>query len=41
MRSIHKLGLALGLGAAIASSAGLAQQAQFVNVLTGGRSGVH
>ena len=41
MRFIHKLGLALGLGAAIASSAGLAQQAQFVNVLTGGQSGVY
>jgi len=41
MRFIHKLGLALGLGVAIASSAGLAQQAQFITVLTGGTSGVY
>lgn len=41
MRFIQKLGLALGLGAVIASSAGLAQQPQFISILTGGTSGVY
>ncbi|MBE0473488.1 TAXI family TRAP transporter solute-binding subunit [Rhodoferax sp.] len=40
MRLIKKIGLALTLGAALISSAALAQQ-QFVNVLTGGQSGVY
>jgi uncharacterized protein len=40
MRYTRRLALALGLGAALASTAALAQQ-QFVNVLTGGQSGVY
>ena len=40
MRLIRSLALALGLGAALASTTALAQQ-QFVNVLTGGQSGVY
>lgn len=40
MRLIRKMTLALGLGAALISSAAMAQQ-QFVNVLTGGQSGVY
>lgn len=40
MRLIKKIGIALTLGAALISSAALAQQ-QFVNVLTGGQSGVY
>ncbi|MDD2883023.1 MAG: TAXI family TRAP transporter solute-binding subunit [Rhodoferax sp.] len=40
MRLIRKIGLALSLGTALASSTALAQQ-QFVNVLTGGQSGVY
>ncbi len=41
MRLIKKITLALGLSAALLSSAALAQQQQFVNVLTGGQSGVY
>jgi len=40
MQFIKKLGLALGLTVALSSGA-LAQQQQFVNVLTGGQSGVY
>ena len=40
MRLIKKMALTLTLGAALVSSAALAQQ-QFVNVLTGGQSGVY
>ena len=40
MRLIRKMTLALGLGAALISGAAMAQQ-QFVNVLTGGQSGVY
>jgi len=40
MRFTRRLALALGLGAALASTTALAQQ-QFVNVLTGGQSGVY
>lgn len=41
MRLIKKITLALSLGAALISSAAVAQQQQFVNVLTGGQSGVY
>ncbi|MDP2679416.1 MAG: TAXI family TRAP transporter solute-binding subunit, partial [Rhodoferax sp.] len=41
MRLLKKIGLALTLGAALISSVALAQQQQFVNVLTGGQSGVY
>ena len=41
MKILKKLGLILSLGAAMATSAALAQQQQFVNVLTGGQSGVY
>ena len=40
MRLIRQMTLALGLGAALISGAAMAQQ-QFVNVLTGGQSGVY
>lgn len=40
MRLFHKIGLTLTLGAALASGAAMAQQ-QFINVLTGGQSGVY
>ena len=40
MRVIHKLGLGLSLSAALFSGAAMAQQ-QFVNILTGGQSGVY
>jgi len=40
MRILRKIGLGLGLAVAMASSA-LAQSQQFVNVLTGGQSGVY
>ncbi len=41
MRSMQKIRLIISLGAALVSSAALAQQQQFVNVLTGGQSGVY
>ncbi|MEZ5643988.1 MAG: TAXI family TRAP transporter solute-binding subunit [Burkholderiaceae bacterium] len=40
MRLFQKIGLGLALGAALASGAAVAQQ-QFINVLTGGQSGVY
>jgi len=40
MRLIHKIGLGLSLSAALVSTAAVAQQ-QFINVLTGGQSGVY
>jgi len=40
MRLLKRLGLALGLGAALWAGHASAQQ-QFVNVLTGGQSGVY
>ena len=40
MRMIHKIGLGLSLSAALVSTAAVAQQ-QFINVLTGGQSGVY
>ncbi|MHB1198390.1 MAG: TAXI family TRAP transporter solute-binding subunit [Polaromonas sp.] len=41
MRVLQKIGLALSLGAALITGAALAQQQQFVNILTGGQSGVY
>jgi hypothetical protein len=41
MRLIHKIGLGLSVAAAIVSGAAVAQQQQFINVLTGGQSGVY
>ena len=41
MKAIKKIGLILSLGAALATSAAVAQQQQFVNILTGGQSGVY
>ena len=41
MRMFHKIGLTVTLGAALASGAAVAQQQQFINVLTGGESGVY
>ncbi len=41
MHIIEKIGLTLSLGAALVSGGALAQQQQFVNVLTGGQSGVY
>jgi TRAP transporter TAXI family solute receptor len=41
MRLIHKIGLGLSLSAALVSTAAVAQQQQFINVLTGGQSGVY
>jgi TRAP transporter TAXI family solute receptor len=41
MRLLQKMGLVLSLGAALTSGTALAQQQQFVNVLTGGQSGVY
>jgi len=41
MKAIKKIGLVLSLGAALATSAAMAQQQQFINVLTGGQSGVY
>jgi len=41
MHLIKKFGVVLSLGAALATSAALAQQQQFVNILTGGQSGVY
>ena len=41
MRWIQKIGLGLSLGAALIAGAANAQQQQFVNVLTGGQSGVY
>ncbi len=41
MRLFHKIGLTVTLGAALASGAAVAQQQQFINILTGGQSGVY
>lgn len=41
MRLLKKLGLIIGLTAAVASTAVTAQSQQFVNILTGGQSGVY
>jgi hypothetical protein len=41
MRLFQKLGLTVALAAAVASGAAVAQQQQFINVLTGGQSGVY
>ena len=41
MRLFQKIGAGLALSAAVLSSAALAQQQQFINVLTGGQSGVY
>ena len=41
MKAIQKIGLVLSLGAALATGAAMAQQQQFINVLTGGQSGVY
>lgn len=41
MHLFKKVALSLSLGAALVSSAALAQSQQFVNVLTGGQSGVY
>lgn len=41
MRSIKKLGLVIGLVASVIATAALAQQQQFINILTGGQSGVY
>jgi TRAP transporter TAXI family solute receptor len=41
MRLIHKIGLTVSLGAALATGAAVAQQQQFINILTGGQSGVY
>ncbi len=41
MKLIRHIALALSLGAAALSSVALAQQPQFVNILTGGQSGVY
>jgi TRAP transporter TAXI family solute receptor len=41
MRLIHKIGLGISLAAALLSGAAIAQQQQFVNVLTGGQAGVY
>ena len=41
MRLIKQMALALSLGAALISSTVVAQQQQFVNILTGGQSGVY
>ncbi|RPE66703.1 hypothetical protein EDC62_1775 [Tibeticola sediminis] len=41
MRFLKTLCLALAVGLALATGAALAQQAQFINILTGGQSGVY
>jgi TRAP transporter TAXI family solute receptor len=41
MRFIQKLGLIVGMGAALVAGTVAAQQQQFINVLTGGQSGVY
>jgi uncharacterized protein len=41
MRLLHKIGLGLSLSAAVLAGAAHAQQQQFINVLTGGQSGVY
>jgi TRAP transporter TAXI family solute receptor len=41
MKSLKKIGIVLSLGAALASGVAVAQKPQFVNILTGGQSGVY
>ncbi|MBX3611321.1 MAG: TAXI family TRAP transporter solute-binding subunit [Hydrogenophaga sp.] len=41
MRLIHKIGLGITLAASLVSGAAIAQQQQFINVLTGGQAGVY
>src|SRR5690606_975402 len=41
MRLIHKIGLGISLAASLISGVALAQQQQFINVLTGGQAGVY
>lgn len=41
MKITRRVVLALSLGAAVVSGAAVAQQAQFINILTGGQSGVY
>jgi TRAP transporter TAXI family solute receptor len=41
MHLINKFGVVLSLGAALVTSTAFAQQPQFVNILTGGQSGVY
>ena len=41
MRLLQKIGVGLALSAAVLSGAAVAQQQQFINVLTGGQSGVY
>ncbi len=41
MKLWQKFGLSLGLGLALVAGAVQAQQAQFINILTGGQSGVY
>ncbi|GAA6140625.1 TAXI family TRAP transporter solute-binding subunit [Hydrogenophaga sp. 5NK40-0174] len=41
MRLMHKFGLGLAISAALVSGAAVAQKQQFINVLTGGQSGVY
>ena len=41
MRLIHKIGLGLSLTTALVAGVVQAQQQQFVNILTGGQSGVY
>lgn len=41
MRLLKKIGLIVGLATAVASTAVIAQSQQFVNILTGGQSGVY
>ena len=41
MRLFQKIGLAVGLGAALVTGTAVAQQQQFINVLTGGQAGVY
>ncbi len=41
MRMIRQLAAALGIGAALVAGTAAAQSTQFVNVLTGGQSGVY
>lgn len=41
MRFMKKLGLVIGLAASVITTVALAQQQQFINILTGGQSGVY
>ena len=41
MQFMKKLGQVIGLAASVITAAALAQQQQFINILTGGQSGVY